>query len=208
MCVNKLQNKIFKYFKMKHFLYDTTQLLQQIVHLFLPVFLAFLSFIQPIQIILLAVGAMIFLDTIIARVRVSIYKKRNKDKLKKGLKISEEEIEAATWTSRKMRFGLVPKMLSYQLIVLTFFTIDVAILNEVVNIFTKFDFLLTKITALVFIYVEFLSINESIKIIKGKSIIEIALEMLKNASRAKKHFEKLNEGKKQIKENNDENDKK
>jgi hypothetical protein len=152
-------------------------LLGQIWQNVLPVIGMILSFFQPIQYVLLAVGAFILLDTIMAYIRTR-KTKRN-------------------WTSRQMRIGLVPKLITYQLLIITFFLVDFALLNEFIIFFTKIPFFLTKITAIVLVYIEILSIDESFKVIKGKSIFSYFTEMIKSAKKIKTTIQEVNENKKQ-----------
>ena len=152
-------------------------LLGQVWQNILPVIGMILSFFQPIQYVLLAVGAFILLDTIMAYIRTR-KTKRN-------------------WTSRQMRIGLVPKLITYQLLVITFFMVDFALLNELIIFFTKIPFFLTKITAIVLVYIEILSIDESFKVIKGKSIFSYFMEMIKSAKKIKTTISEVNENKKQ-----------
>jgi len=151
-------------------------LLGQIWQNVLPVIGMIFSFFQPIQYVLLAVGAFILLDTIMAYIRARKTKKN--------------------WTSRKMRMGLVPKLITYQLLVITFFMVDFALLNEFIIYFTKISFALTKVTAMVLVYIEVLSIDESFKVIKGKSMFSYFIEMIKSAKKVKSTFEEVNENKK------------
>jgi hypothetical protein len=152
-------------------------LLGQVWQNILPVIGMILSFFQPIQYVLLAVGAFILLDTIMAYIRTR-KTKRN-------------------WTSRQMRIGLVPKLITYQLLIITFFMVDFALLNEFIIFFTKIPFFLTKITAIVLVYIEILSIDESFKVIKGKSIFSYFMEMIKSAKKIKTTISEVNENKKQ-----------
>jgi hypothetical protein len=101
------------------------------------------------------------------------------------------------WTSRQMRIGLVPKLITYQLLIITFFLVDFALLNEFIIFFTKIPFFLTKITAIVLVYIEILSIDESFKVIKGKSIFSYFMEMIKSAKKIKTTISEVNENKKQ-----------
>ena len=153
------------------------ELLGQVWQNILPVLTLVITFFQPIQYVLLSVGAFILLDTIMAYIRTR-KTKRN-------------------WTSRQMRIGLVPKLITYQLLIITFFLVDFALLNEFIIFFTKIPFFLTKITAIVLVYIEILSIDESFKVIKGKSIFSYFMEMIKSAKKIKTTISEVNENKKQ-----------
>jgi hypothetical protein len=181
---------------MNHLLLHTKEVLLKMALVIKPALVTIALFFQPIQFVLLAVGGFILLDTALARVRVALYKKRNKIKVAKGETLSAEDIDKATWTSRKMRMGLVPKMLVYQMIVVVLFFLDYAILNEMVNLVFHFEYLLTKAAAFVLCYIEILSIDETFEKITGKSFFQYFLDLVKTTKKVKKTFESINPGKK------------
>lgn len=169
---------------------------QDIWQAILPVLIMIGAFLQPIHAILLAVGFFIFLDTVVARVRVYIQKKRNNLKLKNKKKLTKLEQDKASWTSRKMQLGFVGKSLVYNLAVLTFFLLDYALLNQFVHLFTTVDYLLTKGVAIVLIYTECLSLNESFKAIKGKGFLEYVMDIIRNVKKIRAKIGTINPGKK------------
>jgi hypothetical protein len=173
---------------MKEFLFQVQAVL-------LPVFLAFCTFISPIAGVLLAVGAAIATDTIFARYRVYVQNKRNKAKLELGEIISEDDINKGKWRSRKFRAGLIPKVITYNCFVLTFFVIDTFVINDFISLFSTIQFAPTKILAMVLIYTESLSISESFEAIKGKSLFKYLIEMIVHAKKLNKQMSDINEAK-------------
>ena len=134
---------------MKEFLF-------QVGNALLPVFIAFCAFISPIAGVLSAVGIFIAADAVFARYRC--YK----------LKVK--------WTSRKFRAGLIPKVITYNIFVLSFFMLDKFVINDFITLFTQIPYALTKILAMVLIYVELKSIDESFEAINGKSLFKYLIE--------------------------------
>jgi hypothetical protein len=189
-----MTNNLF--LKMNHLLLNTKEVLLKMALIIKPALVTIALFFQPIQFVLLAVGGFILLDTALARVRVSLNKKRNKIKVAKGETLSAEDIDKAAWTSRKLRMGLVPKMLVYQSIVVVLFFLDYAILNQMVNMVFHFDYLMTKAAAFVLCYIEILSIDETFEKISGKSFFQYFLDLIKHSKKARKTLEGLNPGKK------------
>jgi uncharacterized membrane protein YqjE len=116
-----------------------------------------ITFFQPIGGVLLAVGLFITFDTIMAMWRSRM----------KGVEI----------TSKKAR-KMLPKLLSYNMLVITFWIMDKFIINDIMLIFFSVNYILTKILAMVLIFIEVKSIDESWKIVKGKSLFTSLQEMI------------------------------
>jgi len=121
--------------------------------------LTLLAFFAPIQGLLLSVGLFIFFDTIMAYWRT----KKTKE----------------VFTSRKLRKGLLGKFIPYQSAVILFYIMDFYILNEFTTHFISIQYLLTKVLALVLIYTELVSIDESWNIVKGKGLVQSFKDMTK-----------------------------
>ena len=185
---------------MKHFFNDIwihfKFICQDIWQALLPALMMIGAFLQPIQMILLTVGFAIIADTIFARIRVYVQKKRNAKKIAEKKRVTKLEQEKATWTSRSMQMGIIGKVFMYTSAVLLVFFLDYAILNEFVKLFVNIDFLATKVLAGVFVYVEALSMDESFKIIKGKSMLTYMFELINKAKKIKVRLESVNKGKK------------
>jgi hypothetical protein len=113
--------------------------------------MAIVTFFSPIHGLLLAVGAMIFMDTILG--------------VTKAVKLEGWE----SVTSRRASV-IISKFLLYQLTVITFFIIDFYLLNEFTRIHYNNDYLVTKLVTLSLCFVEAKSIDENIKSIFGFSI--------------------------------------
>lgn len=133
--------------------------MKQIESAIISALLTMIAFLSPIHGVLLCVGLFIMFDTVMAYWRCKIKK--------------------VEWTSKRLRVGLVPKFLAYQTIVILFFVMDKYIMFELTKLFIDVDYLLTKFLACVLIYIEFKSIDETFKIIKGKSLITYFKELLK-----------------------------
>jgi hypothetical protein len=169
---------------MKEFIHNVWQFI-------LPAILAFGAFISPIAGVLTAVGVFIAADTVFARYRVYVQAQKNK----KSNNVSEEDKEKAKWRSRKFRSGIIPKVISYNCFVLSFFIMDKFVINEFISIFTQIQFAPTKILALILIFTEITSIDESFEQIKGKSLFAYLLDMIKSAKKINKQMSNINEHK-------------
>ena len=129
--------------------------------------MAIITFFSPIAGLLLAVGAMIALDTILGITKA----------------IKQEGWEAVT--SRKASV-IISKFLLYQLTVITFFIIDYNLINEFTKAHYQNDYLLTKFITLSLCFVEAKSIDENIKAIFGFSIWTNLKEVLIRTQEIKK----------------------
>lgn len=153
---------------MKIFMYEIGQAL-------LPVLIALLAFISPIAGVLTAVGFFIAADMVMARYRC--YVKKTK------------------WTSRKARSGLLPKILSYNTVILSFFLLDKFVTNEFIHLFTEIPFALTKLLAMVLIWIELKSIDESFEAVKGKSMFWYLADMIRHVKKVHTKVVSVNEDK-------------
>jgi len=124
-----------------------------------------LSFITPIAGVLVAVGAFIFLDTIIG--------------IWKAKKIKQKV------TSRRLS-DVVNKMLVYQLTVITFFILGHFVVNDIVKGFFDIDYAMTKLVAVILISIEFFSIDESFKTATGKGLVDRFTDLLSKYKTNKK----------------------
>jgi len=133
--------------------------------------MSIITFFSPIAGLLLAVGAMIALDTILG--------------ITKAIKLEGWE----SVTSRKASV-IISKFLLYQLTVITFFIIDYNLINEFTKIHYQNDYLLTKFITLSLCFVEAKSIDENIKVIFGFSIWTNLKEVLTRTQELKKTTKK------------------
>jgi len=124
-----------------------------------------LSFITPIAGVLVAVGAFIFLDTIIG--------------IWKAKKIKQKV------TSRRLS-DVVNKMLVYQLTVITFFILGHFVVNDIVKGFFDIDYAMTKLVAVILISIEFFSIDESFKVATGKGLVDRFTDLISKYKTNKK----------------------
>ena len=128
------------------------------------------AFFLPISGILLMIGVLIVIDTI-----TGIWKAK-----KLGEKI----------TSRKLS-SIISKLALYEITVIMFFLIDQFILNDIILQFFSVPFMLTKVVALVLASIEVMSINESIKEVKGVDLWQSGKALFARAKEVKDNLNKL-----------------
>jgi hypothetical protein len=134
---------------------------------------AVLSFLAPAGMIMLAVGAFIIFDTIFGWYK---HKKKPSGANSKGL-----------------RMGFTSKSLVYLSLILVFYLVDYAMINEMLLTVLPFSFIATKAVALVLIYFELISINENFKEIKGMSLAEAFMSLTKSVKKAKDNYKEIKE---------------
>jgi hypothetical protein len=125
------------------------------------------SFFAPIQVILLVIGLAIFVDTIVA------------------IRLTTEK-----FSSRRLRKGLIGKMITYESAVLLFFLIDYSMVNEMVKTVFSVDYTLTKLVGLFLASIEVVSIDEKIRVRYGddKGFIARFKSFVKKAKAIKDSF--------------------
>jgi hypothetical protein len=108
------------------------------------IFSSLILLFVPIQGLLIAVGAAIILDTF-----TGIFK----------------SVKLRGWISIRSRIlsNIISKMALYEICILFLFLIDKFVLNEFVVHWFQFDFMFTKICAIMLIFVELVSIKENIE---------------------------------------------
>jgi hypothetical protein len=126
--------------------------------------LALGSFFLPIKPLLLLVALFICFDTFLG-----IW-----GAYKRGEKI----------TSRKLG-GIIPKMLLYQLTIIFGFMLDTLLLTEFVKMIVDIDLFITKLIAMILIFVETVSINENFESITGKNLFKEGKNMITRARKLK-----------------------
>ena len=136
-------------------------------------------FITPIFPLMLAVGAAIFADTYFGR--------------KAARHLGGDDAV----TSKITRKGIVPKLIGYQAAIITMFLLDGYALNEVMINYIPFAFVATKFVGAFLIWIEWSSINESYKKMKGYTLNDKIAEFFKEI---KKAAAKILEFKKEIDE--------
>lgn len=92
-------------------------------------------------------------------------------------------------TSKKFRFGFIPKLLSYIGAVMLVYASDYFILNELTKMVVSVEFLSTKIIALTLLAIEVKSIDESFKAVKGWSFLKKFTSIIVKAKNIKKQIE-------------------
>lgn len=138
---------------------ETNKMIQNIIAIFKTNFLIFssfiLSFFAPVIPFIVITILFILLDTIMGILKVK-YTAENT-----GLKLN----------SNAFKRGFIPKMLIYTLVLIAVYSADKILTNEIVKHYTQFNFVITKLIALILIVIEAWSIDENFKAIFGVSII-------------------------------------
>lgn len=120
-------------------------------------------FLSPVIPMLLICFFVVIVDTITGR--------------KAARKLNEEV------NSRKTRLGLVSKIITYFTVILMAYFTDYFILNEITTHYVWFDYLFTRTWAGILIWVEWTSINENIKKMRGISLNEKAVDFIKGVKK-------------------------
>jgi phage-related holin len=124
---------------------------------FLMIFTAFISPLLPLALI---ITLFIIIDTFVGR-----WYARQKGEL---------------ITSRKTRIGFCRKTLFYFLVLICVYLIDKFIVNEITRNYIWFDWAFTKFFASILIWIEYTSIDEKIKWIKGKGLTDRIMDFGKS----------------------------
>ena len=139
---------------------ETNKMIQNIIAIFKTNFLIFssfiLSFFAPVIPFIVITILFILLDTIMGILKVKFTAENM------GLKLN----------SNAFKRGFIPKMLIYTLVLIAVYSADKILTNEIVKHYTQFNFVITKLIALILIVIEAWSIDENFKAIFGVSIIE------------------------------------
>jgi phage-related holin len=85
--------------------------------------------------------------------------------------------------SRRTRLGVVSKLLTYFSVVLLAYFTDYYILNEITTRYVWFDYLFTRSWTGVLIWIEWTSINENIKTLRGISLNEKAISFIEGVKK-------------------------
>ena len=124
---------------------------------FLMIFTAFISPLLPLALI---ITLFIIIDTFVGR-----WYARQKGEI---------------ITSRKTRIGFCRKTLFYFLVLICVYLIDKFIVNEITRNYIWFDWAFTKFFASILIWIEYTSIDEKIKWIKGKGLTDRIMDFGKS----------------------------
>lgn len=126
-----------------------------------------MAFFAPVSLIILAIGLAIFADTIVA---LSLTNKK--------------------FTSKRLRNGILSKMLAYEASILLLFLVDYAMINDAVLTVFSVPYVVTKIAGLFLIGIEISSIDEKIRDKYGddKGIINRFKGFVKSIKKIKDSF--------------------
>jgi len=87
-----------------------------------------------------------------------------------GIKKAKHKGEGAT--SKKFRYGFVPKVGGYTAVILLTYFLDFYLLNEFTKSWVSIPYVSTKIISIIFIANEVVSIDENWQVIKGYSFLK------------------------------------
>jgi hypothetical protein len=79
-------------------------------------------------------------------------------------------------TSRKTRLGLMRKLIIYFTALVFSYLVDRFMINEITRNYIWFDWAFTKFVATLLIWIEYTSVDEKIKWVKGKGITDRIVE--------------------------------
>ena len=129
-------------------------------------------FFAPIQGLLLGVGGIIILDTF-----TGIFKSVKKD----------------GWRSIKSRIlsNIISKMLLYEICIILLYPIDKYLLNELLNHLISIQFFATKLTCVILIFIEGVSIKENIEEALKVNIWQLLRNAIKRAKEVKNDINEL-----------------
>ena len=127
-------------------------------------------FFSPINGIIILVALSTILDTIFGLWRA----KKLKEKI----------------TSKKARFGFVPKLVSYVGAIMLVYASDFFIINELTLMVVDIEFISSKIIGLALIGIEITSIDESYKKVTGVSFLKKITDIIVKGKNIKKNLKK------------------
>lgn len=133
--------------------------------------LAVISYFSPIHLLMFLIGLGIIIDTYVGR-----WAARHKA-IKNGWIVREYV------SSKKTREGLVSKMITYNLVIISFFIMDKYMLNDLLMYFIPtfpIHFFITKAIGFIILLMEFDSIDEKYYNVKGVSLKEKIKDKLKD----------------------------
>jgi hypothetical protein len=129
-------------------------------------------FFAPIQGLLVGVGAIIILDTF-----TGIYK----------------SVKIGGWKSIKSRIlsNIISKMLLYEICIILLYPIDKYLLNELLIHLISIQFFATKLTCVILIFIEGVSIKENIEEALKVNIWQLLRNAIKRAKEVKQDINEL-----------------
>lgn len=138
------------------------------------IFSSLILLFVPIQGLLIAVGAAIILDTF-----TGVFK----------------SVKLKGWASIRSRIlsNIISKMALYEICILFLFLIDKFVLNEFVLHWFQFDYMFTKICAILLIFVELVSIKENIEETFKIDIWKLLRKLFLRAKEVKQNINELQE---------------
>lgn len=130
-------------------------------------------YLAPIKVLIVLIGFAVIIDTVAGRWCA----KKLAEKAKKDVRLEV--------TSKKMRQGMVSKIITYNIAIISLFVLDKYFLNDIVKYFAgdnfPVEFVITKIIGVVFLWMEFDSIDEKYYLVYKKRIKTIIRKKLTSA---------------------------
>lgn len=120
----------------------------------------FLAFVTPLFPLMLIITIMVIFDTFVGR-----WYARQKGEL---------------ITSGKTRKGICSKLIAYLSVIVLVYLLDRYIINEITRNYVWFDYLFTKFWTGFLVWIEFTSIDEKVKWIKGEGISDKISKFVKS----------------------------
>lgn len=117
----------------------------------LKLLLPVMAFLAPIKFLLILVGISIAVDTII------------------GIWGAVKKGGWPAFSSKKLR-RFAPKIIVYNLVVITMYIMDIYLLGEIMKLFIDIPLAVTKFTTLTLISIEIFSIDETLRKVNGRGI--------------------------------------
>lgn len=133
--------------------------------------MVFMAFISPLLPLALLVTFASIIDTFVGR----WYARHKGDEV----------------TSRITRIGLMRKLIIYFTALVFSFLVDKFMVNEIMRNYIWFDWAFTKFVATLLIWIEYTSIDEKIKWVKGRGITDRIIEFGKSIKRLIKFKEEV-----------------
>lgn len=87
-------------------------------------------------------------------------------------------------TSRKTRLGFTRKIFVYYLVLLVSYLVDYTIINEIMRNYIWFDWAFTKFFTTLLMWIEYTSIDEKIKWVKGEGLTDKVVKFGKSLKQA------------------------
>lgn len=133
---------------------------------------AVLTFLAPVGFVFILIGFAIVLDTFAGRWAAKKIALRNGNDVR------------LTVTSKKTREGLVSKMITYQLAILSLYVIDYFVINKLISYYFPtfpIQYITTIFVGIILVWIEWDSIDEKYYLVTGKRINDLIKKRFKKS---------------------------